>query len=289
MPEAVPTVRAFFDEATFTITYLVSDPATARAAIIDPVLDFDPKSGRTATRSADAVLAAVAEAGLGIDWILETHVHADHLTAAPYLADKTGAPTAIGSGIVAVQRNFKPVFGADDLVTDGSQFGRLLNDGERFPLGNLTVEVMHTPGHTPACATYVIGDALFVGDTLFMPDFGTARCDFPGGDAATLYRSIRRILSRPPGSRIFVGHDYKAPGRDRYAWETTVADERAHNIHVRDGNDEATFVAMRTERDRKLALPTLILPAVQVNMRAGQFPPPEADGHVYLRLPVDRI
>ncbi|MCC7276266.1 MAG: MBL fold metallo-hydrolase [Alphaproteobacteria bacterium] len=284
-----PTVQAFFDDATFTVSYLVSDPRSRHAAIIDPVLEFDARSGRTATRGADGILAAAAEQGLMVDWLLETHVHADHLTAAPYLSRRTGAPIAIGAGIVAVQRTFGPLFDARDLVPDGSQFGRLLADGERFTLGDVPVEVLHTPGHTPACATYAIGDALFVGDTLFMPDFGTARCDFPGGDAATLYRSIRRILSRPPDSRIFVGHDYKAPGRDAYAWETTVADERARNVHVHDGVDEAAFVAMRTERDRKLALPALILPAVQVNMRAGAFPPPEADGHVYLKLPVDRI
>ncbi len=289
MTQASPTVSGFFDEATFTITYLVADPATRRAAIIDPVLDFDPKSARTATRAADRVLEAAAAAGLEIEWVLETHVHADHLTAAPHVAGRTGAPVAIGAGIATVQRTFKPIFGADDLAVDGSQFARTFADGERFRIGSIEAEVMHTPGHTPSCVTYAIGDALFVGDTLFMPDFGTARCDFPGGDAGTLFRSIRRVLARPPASRIFVGHDYKAPGRDAYAWESTVADERQRNIHVHDGVEAADFVRMRNERDAKLALPTLILPAIQVNIRAGAMPPPEADGQVYLRLPVDRL
>jgi len=286
---AAPTVRAFFDDATFTVTYLVSDPATGRAVVVDPTLDFDAKSGRTSTRSADAVVEAARAAGVAIEWIFETHVHADHLTAAPHLRTATGAKVGIGAHIVDVQRTFKPIFGADDLVTDGTQFDRLFADGDRFALGAIPVEVMATPGHTPACVTYRIGDAMFVGDTLFMPDFGTARTDFPGGDAATLYRSIRRILAQPPATRIFVGHDYKAPGRDHYAWETTVSDERARNIHVRDGVGEAEFVRMRRERDAKLAMPALILPAIQVNIRAGNFPPPDADGQVYLKLPVDRL
>ena len=287
--DAAPAVRAFFDDATFTVTYLVTDPATGRAAIVDPTLDFDAKSGRTSTRSADAVVEAARAAGVTVEWILETHVHADHLTAAQRLRAATGAKVGIGARIVDVQRTFKPIFGASDLATDGTQFDRLFGDGDRFALGTMPVEVMATPGHTPACVTYRIGDAMFVGDTLFMPDFGTARTDFPGGDAATLYRSIHRILAQPPATRIFVGHDYKAPGRDRYAWETTVAEERAHNIHVRDGIGEADFVRMRTERDAKLAMPTLILPAIQVNIRAGNFPPPDADGQVYLKLPVDRL
>ncbi|MGE0724135.1 MAG: MBL fold metallo-hydrolase [Alphaproteobacteria bacterium] len=288
-PAAAPAVRAFFDDATFTVTYLVADPATGRAAIIDPTLDFDAKSGRTSTRSADAVVEAARTAGLSVEWVLETHVHADHLTAAPHLRTRTGASVGIGARIVEVQRTFKPVFGAADLQTDGRQFDRLFADGDRFSLGAIPVEVIATPGHTPACVTYRIGDAMFVGDTLFMPDFGTARTDFPGGDAATLYRSIRRILAQPLETRIFVGHDYKAPGRDQYAWETTVADERARNIHIRDGIGEADFVRMRTERDAKLGMPALILPAIQVNIRGGAFPPPEADGRVYLKLPVDRI
>ncbi|BBK44100.1 MBL fold metallo-hydrolase [Allostella vacuolata] len=289
MSQPVPNVSAFFDEATFSVTYLVADPASRRAAIIDPVLDFDPKAARTATHQADRVLAAVADAGLTVEWILETHVHADHLTASAHVAAATGAPIGIGAGVATVQRTFKPIFGAEDLATDGSQFQRLFADGERFRIGDMPVEVMHTPGHTPACVTYAIGDALFVGDTLFMPDYGTARCDFPGGDAATLYRSIRRILARPPESRIFVAHDYKAPGRDLFAWETTVAEEKARNIHVRDGIGEAEFVRMRTERDAGLDMPNLILPALQVNIRAGAMPPPAADGQVYLRLPVNRL
>jgi len=284
-----PEVEGFFDEATFTITYLVSDPETGAAAVIDPVLDFDRNAGRTRTDSADAVLAAAGARGLTVAWILETHVHADHLTAAPYMKGRTGAPIGIGAGVTAVQRTFRPIFNAGDLATDGSQFDRLFADGERFALGGLAVSVLHTPGHTPSCAAFSIGDALFVGDTLFMPDFGTARCDFPGGDAALLYRSIRRILAYPPETRIFVGHDYKAPGRDRFAWETTVAAERAANLHVKDGVGEADFVRMRTERDAKLAMPALILPALQVNLRAGRMPPAEADGHVYLKIPVDRL
>jgi glyoxylase-like metal-dependent hydrolase (beta-lactamase superfamily II) len=285
----VPAVRAFFDEATFTVTYLVTDPATGRAVIIDPTLDFDAKSGRTSTRSADAVADAARTAGVTVEWILETHVHADHLTAAPRLKAITGAKIGIGAGIVEVQKTFKPIFGADDLATDGRQFDRLFVDGDRIALGHLSLDALATPGHTPSCMTYRIGDALFVGDTLFMPDFGTARTDFPGGDAATLFRSIRRILAHPPETRIFVGHDYKAPGRDQYAWETTVGDERARNIHARDGTGEADFVRMRTERDAKLAMPTLILPSIQVNIRAGAFPPPDDDGRVYLKLPVDRL
>ena len=289
MTATVPTVAAFFDDATFSVTYLVSCPATKRAAVIDPVLDFDIKAARTGTKQADRVLAAAAEAGVMVDWVLETHVHADHLTAARHVAAGTGAAVGIGSGVTAVQQTFRPIFGAADVAPDGSQFDRLFADGERFAIGDLEVEVLHTPGHTPSCVVYAVGDAIFVGDTLFMPDFGTARCDFPGGDAATLYRSIRRILERPAATRIFVAHDYKAPGRDVYAWETSVGAERAGNVHVRDGVTEAEFVAMRTARDAKLAMPGLILPALQVNIRAGAMPPADADGQVYLRLPVDRI
>jgi glyoxylase-like metal-dependent hydrolase (beta-lactamase superfamily II) len=281
-----PLIDAFFDEATFTITYLVSDPATARAAIIDPVRDYDPRSGRISTPSADRVLAKASERGLAVDWILETHAHADHLTAAPYLKERTGAKVVIGEHIRDVQKIFKPVFNAADISTDGREFDRLVRDGETLALGGLAIEVMHLPGHTPADVAYRIGDAVFVGDTIFMPDYGTARTDFPGGDAATLHRSIRRLLALPGETRLFMCHDYKAPGRDRYAWESTVAEERAHNIHVHDGVDEAAFVALRTRRDATLAAPVLLLPSVQVNIRAGNLPPPEANGVSYLKIPV---
>jgi glyoxylase-like metal-dependent hydrolase (beta-lactamase superfamily II) len=284
-----PTVQAFFHEPTFTASYLVSDPATGTAAIIDPVLDFDPKSGRSSRQFADSILAAAAGRGLRIAWILETHVHADHLSAAAYLKAKTGAKVGIGSAVDKVQRFFKPVFNATDLAPDGSQFDRLFADGERFHIGDLEVEVMHTPGHTPACVTYRIGDAVFVGDTLFMPDYGTARTDFPGGSARELYRSIRRILSLPPEARMFLCHDYKAPGRDHFAWETTVGEQRAKNIHAHDGIGEEEFVQMREARDRTLDMPALILPSIQVNMRAGQFPPPDSNGTIYLKLPLDRL
>ncbi len=281
-----PLIDAFFDEATFTITYLVSDPATARAAIIDPVRDYDPRSGKISTPSADRVLAKARDRGLTVDWILETHAHADHLTAAPYLKERTGAKVVIGEHIRDVQKIFKPVFNATDVSTDGREFDRLVRDGETLALGGLAIEVMHLPGHTPADVAYRIGDAVFVGDTIFMPDYGTARADFPGGDAATLHRSIRRLLAQPGETRLFMCHDYKAPGRDRYAWESTVAEERAHNIHVHDGVDEAAFVALRTRRDTTLAAPVLLLPSVQVNIRAGNLPPPEANGVSYLKIPV---
>ena len=282
-------ITPFFDPATATVTYVVADPRTARAAIIDPVRDYDPKSGRTATISADAVIAHVRAAGLTIEWILETHVHADHLTAAPYLKARLGGRTGIGENVTTVQQTFKRLFNAEaEFVPDGSQFDHLFHDGERFAIGGLAVEALHTPGHTPACMTYVVGDAAFVGDTLFMPDYGTARCDYPGGDAATLYRSIRRILSLPPDTRLFMCHDYRPGGRP-VQWETTVAAERAENIHVHDGIGEEGFVQRRTERDRTLEMPTLILPAVQVNMRAGQLPPPEANGISYLKIPIDAL
>lgn len=282
-------IQAFFHEPTFTVTYLVADPATGEAAVVDPVLDFDSKSGRTGTASADAVLAAAKDAGARIVWILETHAHADHLSAAQHLKARTGAKVAIGAAITKVQAVFKEVFNAAEMPTDGSQFDRLAADGDRLPLGRLAIEAMHTPGHTPACLTYRVGDAAFVGDTLFMPDYGTARADFPGGDARTLYRSIRRLLSLPPQTRLFLCHDYKAPGRDRFAWETTVAEERAKNVHVHDGVSEDEFVAMRQARDRTLDMPMLILPSIQVNMRAGHMPPAEGNGTVYLKLPVDRL
>ncbi len=284
-----PVVKTFFDEATFTATHVVWDSETHRAAIIDSVKDYDPKSGRTSTESADAVIAFVRAQNLTIEWILETHVHADHLTAAPYLRNRLGGKIGIGSHIDVVQDVFKRVFNVEDeFATDGRQFDRLFEDGETFRIGNIEARVMHTPGHTPACATYVMGDAAFVGDTLFMPDFGTARCDFPGGDARQLYRSIHKILSLPPETRLFLCHDYAPNGRG-YRWETTVATERAENIHVRNGISEAEFVTMRTERDKQLAMPILILPSVQVNMRAGDLPPAEDNGTRYLKIPVDAL
>jgi glyoxylase-like metal-dependent hydrolase (beta-lactamase superfamily II) len=282
-------IRAFFDEATFTVSYLVWDPATSSAAVIDPVLDYDPKSGRTSTKSADAILDAAVAQGLKIEWVLETHAHADHLSAGAYMREKVKAKIVIGERIRTVQSTFRTLFNMADQSTDGSDFDRLVKDGDRIALGILTVEVLHTPGHTPACVSYRIGDAVFVGDTLFMPDYGTARVDFPGGDARTLYRSIRRILSLPPETRLFMCHDYKAPGRNTYAWETTVAAERERNVHVRDGVTEDEFVARRTERDRTLPMPVLLLPSVQVNIRAGRMPTPEANGVSYLKIPVNAL
>ena len=285
-----PEIKTFFDEATFTATHVVWDPETKAAAIIDSVKDYDPKSGRTKTESADEVIAFVKDQGFKVEWVLETHVHADHLTAAPYLRDKLGGKIAIGAKINAVQDVFKKVFNAEeDFPTDGRQFDKLFEDGETFKIGKLEARVMHPPGHTPACSTYVIGDAAFVGDTLFMPDFGTARCDFPGGDARQLYQSIQKILALPQDTRLFLCHDYKAPGRDTYVWETTVADERANNIHVHEGISEDDFVKMRTERDKTLQMPVLILPSVQVNMRAGDLPPAEDNGVRYLKIPLDAL
>ena len=279
-------IRAFFDEPTNTVAYLVWDKATKRAAVIDPVLDYDHRSGAAGTAFADALLAAAREESLAIDWVLETHVHADHLTAATYLRAKTGAPIGIGARVKEVQQIFRPVFDARDVKSDGGDFDRLFTEGERFPLGSLTVEVMALPGHTPACVGYRIGDDVFVGDTLFMHDYGTARADFPGGDAATLYRSIRRLLALPPGTRLWMCHDYKAKGRDHFAWQSTVAEQRAQNPHVHDGVSEPAFVAMRTARDATLAAPTLLLPSIQVNMRAGRFPAAEANGVRFLKIPV---
>ncbi|PZR33947.1 MBL fold metallo-hydrolase [Caulobacter segnis] len=282
-----PDVQAFFDPATFTASYLVSDPATGVAAIIDPVLDFEPKAAKLSTASADALLDAVATRGLTLAYVLETHAHADHLSAADYIRRKTGAKIVIGARIVEVQKTFIPVFEAEaEVAADGAAFDVLMNEGDTLPLGELSIGALHTPGHTPACLTYTIGDAAFVGDTLFMPDYGTARADFPGGDAATLYRSIRKVLALPPQTRIFVGHDYLPAGRSDYRWETTVAEERARNIHVHDGVDEAEFVALRQARDATLAAPTLILPSLQVNIRAGALPAPTPAGNVFLRLPV---
>jgi glyoxylase-like metal-dependent hydrolase (beta-lactamase superfamily II) len=283
-----PNIETFFDEATFTATHLVWDPETKAAAIIDSVKDYDPKSGRSKTKSADKVLAFVAEQDLQVAWVLETHVHADHLTAAPYLKQKLGGRTGIGDAVGKVQAVFKQVFNAEaGFATDGRQFDHLFAEGETFAIGRLEARVMHTPGHTPACITYVIGDAAFVGDTLFMPDYGTARCDFPGGDARQLYRSIQKILALPPQTRIFLCHDSKAPGRDAFVWQTTVAEQRAKNVPVHEGITEEAFVKMRSERDKTLDMPLLILPAVQVNMRAGALPPAEGNGVSYLKIPVD--
>jgi len=283
-----PAVKAFFDPATYTITYVVWDSRSGDAAVIDSVLDFDAKSGRTSTASADEVIAYTKTNDLSVNWILETHVHADHLTAARYLKDQLGARTGIGAGIVAVQDTFAGIFNlGPEFSIDGSQFDRLFADQDSFELGGLSPKAIATPGHTPACMTYLIGDALFVGDTLFMPDFGTARTDFPHGDAATLYRSIQRILAEPADTRLFTGHDYKAPGRDEYAWETTVAAQCVNNVHVGNGISEEEFVKLRTERDASLAVPALLLPAVQVNMRAGELPPAENNGTHYLKLPLN--
>jgi glyoxylase-like metal-dependent hydrolase (beta-lactamase superfamily II) len=285
-----PQVHAFFDEATNTITYVARDPGSKAAAIIDSVLDFDYAAGRTDTRSADAVIGFVKAEGLDPVWILETHVHADHLSAAPYIQEKIGGRIGIGEKITVVQDTFGKIFNeGTEFQRDGSQFDRLFRDGDDFEIGALQGRVMHTPGHTPACLTYVIGDAAFVGDTLFMPDFGTARCDFPGGSAEMLFHSIAKIFALPDETRIFVGHDYKAPGREDYAWETTVAEEKARNVHIGAGKSVAEFVSMREARDKTLGMPRLIVPSLQVNMRAGQMPPPEDDGKVYLKVPVNAL
>ena len=284
-----PAVQAFFDNATNTVSYIVHDPVTRKAAIIDPVLDFTPRNGRVTTASSDALLSAANAQGLEIIYLLETHAHADHLSAAHHLRDVTGAPVVIGDHITQVQTIFATLFEADDVIPDGSQFDRLVAEGDSLPLGSLQIEVLHTPGHTPACLTYVIGDAAFVGDTLFMPDYGTARVDFPGGNAETLYKSIRKILSLPPETRIFVGHDYLPSGRTDYRWETSVAAQRATNIHAHDGISESEFVEMRTARDKTLEAPLLILPSLQVNIRAGAMPPASPGGHVYFRIPVNAI
>lgn len=281
-----PDVQAFFDHATSTASYLVSDPATKVSAIIDPVLDFEPKAARLSTASADRILATVADRGLDLKYVLETHAHADHLSAADYIRSRTGAEIAIGAHIVEVQKTFIPVFEADKVADDGGVFDHLLNEGDVLPLGDMTIGVLHTPGHTPADLTYLIGDAAFVGDTLFMPDFGTARADFPGGDARILYRSIRKVLALPPQTRLFVGHDYLPAGRDTFSWESTVAEQRELNIHVREGVSEDDFVAMREARDATLAAPTLILPSLQVNIRGGAMPDASQSGRVFLKIPI---
>lgn len=283
---ASPSLRAFFDSASNTVSYVVWDPATRVAAIIDPVLDYDHRTGAASLVSADALLDVAAAEGLAIAWILETHAHADHLSAAPYLKQKTGARIGIGEHIRDVQRVFAPLFNLSGVSCDGSEFDQLFADGESFALGGLRVDVLHTPGHTPACVSYRIGDAVFVGDTLFMPDYGTARADFPGGDARTLFRSIQTLLALPDETRLFMCHDYKAPGRDHYAWETTVAEQRARNVHIGGGTAEDAFVSMREARDATLPAPALLLPSLQVNIRAGRLPDPEPNGTRYLRIPL---
>ena len=286
MASRKPEIKAFFDEATFTVSYVVWDAETHDAAVIDPVLDYEPRGGRIATRSADKILAFLAEERLHLSRILETHAHADHLSAAFHIKAKSGARIGIGDHIGQVQKTFRALFNAKDVSETGAEFDDLFADGTKIPLGGLTIEVMYTPGHTPACVSYRIGDAVFVGDTLFMPDYGTARADFPGGDAEALYRSIRRILSLPPETRLFMCHDYKAEGRDFFAWETTVGAEREKNIHIHDRVDEAAFLAMRKARDATLAPPLLLLPSIQVNIRAGNLPPPESNGRRYLKIPL---
>lgn len=282
----LPFIKAFFDEPTNTISYLVGDPVTRSAAIIDPVLDFDLASGVADTRSAERIVALARDHDWQIAMVLETHAHADHLSAAPFIKAHTGAWIGIGVHIRDVQKIFRPIFALADLKTDGSDFDRLFEDGDCFMLGELELEVLHVPGHTPADVAYLIGDAAFVGDTLFMPDYGTARADFPGGSARTLYRSIRRLLALPDETRLFLCHDYKAPGRDDYRWETTVGEQRRSSVHVHDGVTEDDFVRMREQRDAELSVPKLLLPSIQVNMRAGQFDESEANGVTYLRIPV---
>ena len=285
-----PTVQGFFDEATNTITYVVIEPQGKACAVIDSVLDFDYASGHTDTRSADEVIAYIQEKGLDLQWILETHVHADHLSAAPYIQERLGGKIGIGDRITVVQDTFGKIFNeGTQFQRDGSQFDQLFHEGDSFHIGQLRGDVLHTPGHTPACLTYVIGDAAFVGDTLFMPDFGTARCDFPGGSAATLFDSVQKIMALPDETRIFVCHDYKAPGRDDYEWETTVGQQKALNVHVGGGKSREEFVEMRESRDATLAMPRLIIPSLQVNMRAGQMPEPEDNGTSYLKVPINGI
>jgi len=288
--KGVPMIRAFFDKPTFTVSYVVHDPETKKAAIIDSVLDFDPASGRTSFASADSIIEYVAHHGLAVDWLLETHAHADHLSAAPYLQQKLGGKIAIGEHIVTVQNVFGKLFNAGtDFQRDGSDFDRLFADGDHFQIGKLDVTVLHVPGHTPADIAYVIGDAVFTGDTMFMPDYGTARADFPGGNARQLFQSLRRILSLPATTRLFMCHDYLPAGRTEYAWETTVEAERTGNVHAHDGITEDEFVAMREARDATLDMPRLILPSVQVNMRAGHLPPADDNGVTYLKIPVNAV
>jgi len=285
-----PDITSFFDEATNTISYIVCDPNGSACAIIDSVLDFDFASGRTDTRSADKLINFVKENKLDVQWLLESHVHADHLSAAPYIQMEVGGKIGIGSHITDVQETFGKIFNeGTEFQRDGSQFDKLFVEGDTFHIGQLRGDVLHTPGHTPACMTYVIGDAAFVGDTLFMPDFGTARCDFPGGSSENLFSSIQKILSLPDATRIFVGHDYKAPGREHYAWETTVGEQKKKNIHIKSGKSKEDFVKLRDARDAKLAMPKLIVPSLQVNMRAGNMPEPDAQGDVFLKVPINKM
>lgn len=285
-----PLVKAFFDEATNTVSYVVQDPEGSSCAVIDSVLDYDAAAGRTSTNSADEILNYIQKEGLSLAWILESHVHADHLSAAPYLQEKLGGKIGIGDQITVIQDTFGKIFNeGTQFQRDGSQFDALFKEGDSVHIGQLRVDVLHTPGHTPACLTYVIGDAAFVGDTLFMPDFGTARCDFPGGSAEDLFQSIQKILSLPDETRIFVGHDYKAPGRDEFAWETTVGEQKALNIHIGEGRPMEDFVSMRMERDAKLGMPRLILPSLQTNMRAGHMPEPDESGKRYFKVPINEL
>ena len=285
-----PDITAFFDEATNTISYIVCDPNGSSCAVIDSVLDFDFASGRTDTRSADKLINFIKENKLDVQWLLESHVHADHLSAAPYIQMEVGGKIGIGSHITDVQETFGKIFNeGTEFQRDGSQFDKLFVEGDTFHIGQLRGDVLHTPGHTPACMTYVIGDAAFVGDTLFMPDFGTARCDFPGGSSENLFSSIQKILSLPDATRIFVGHDYKAPGREHYAWETTVGEQMKKNIHIKSGTSKEDFVKLRDERDAKLAMPKLIVPSLQINMRAGNMPEPDEQGDVFLKVPINKM
>ena len=285
-----PDITSFFDEATNTISYIVCDPNGSACAIIDSVLDFDFASGRTDTKSADKLINFVKENKLDVQWLLESHVHADHLSAAPYIQMEVGGKIGIGSHITDVQETFGKIFNeGTEFQRDGSQFDKLFVEGDTFHIGQLRGDVLHTPGHTPACMTYVIGDAAFVGDTLFMPDFGTARCDFPGGSSENLFSSIQKILSLPDATRIFVGHDYKAPGREHYAWETTVGEQKKKNIHIKSGKSKEDFVKLRDERDAKLAMPKLIVPSLQINMRAGNMPEPDEQGDVFLKVPINKM
>ncbi len=285
-----PTVKTFFDEATYTATHIVSDMEAKRCAIIDSVLDYQANSGRTATTSADAVLAYVKDKGLTVDWILETHAHADHFSAAPYLREKTGGKIAIGAHIPDVQKVFGGLFNAGErFARDGSQFDHLFEDGEVFDVGALEIKVMNTPGHTPACVSYIVGDSVFVGDTIFMPDFGSARCDFPGGDAGTLYDSVQKLFALPDDTKVYLCHDYKAPGRDEFVLETTIGAQKRDNIHMGGEVSREDFIAMREARDKTLSMPKLILPAIQVNMRAGDLPEPEDNGQIYLKIPLNAV
>ena len=285
-----PDITSFFDEATNTISYIVCDPNGSACAIIDSVLDFDFASGRTDTKSADKLINFVKENKLDVQWLLESHVHADHLSAAPYIQMEVGGKIGIGSHITDVQETFGKIFNeGTEFQRDGSQFDKLFVEGDTFHIGQLRGDVLHTPGHTPACMTYVIGDAAFVGDTLFMPDFGTARCDFPGGSSENLFASIQKILTLPDATRIFVGHDYKAPGREHYAWETTVGEQKKKNIHIKSGKSKEDFVKLRDERDAKLAMPKLIVPSLQINMRAGNMPEPDEQGDVFLKVPINKM